>query len=132
MVVVSGIVVVAFAMFLIGLATLSLARPVLAERFLQSFASSARAHYTEQLLRLLAGAAIVVFSPSMWLESVFFYFGWLIVITAVGLLLLPWRWHHRFGKWVIPLAIRHMKLHAVAALALAAFILWGVSRSWST
>jgi len=61
----SGIVVLAFSLFLIGLAGIIAARPSLAERFLASFASSARAHYTEQASRLLAGAAMVNFAPLM-------------------------------------------------------------------
>ena len=128
MVLLSGILVVAFAFFLLGLAVLILVHPLLAERFLSLFASSARAHYTEQLLRLLAGAAMVIFSPSMWLSPVFHVFGWIIVATAIGLLLLPWRWHHRFAKWAIPLAIRHLRLFAAGAFTLAVFILCGVSR----
>ena len=128
MVLLSGIVVVAFAFFLLGLAILIFVNPVVAERFLNLFASSARAHYIEQLSRLIVGFAIVVFSPSMWLSPVFHLFGWIIVATAIGLLLVPWHWHHRFGKWAIPLAIRHMKLIAAGAFTLAVFILCGVSR----
>jgi len=128
MVLLSGILVVAFAFSLLGLAILILVNPLLAERFLNLFASSARAHYTEQLLRLLVGVAFVIFSPSMWLSPVFHAFGWVIVATAISLLVLPWRWHHRFGKWAIPLAIRHMKLYAAGSFVLAVFILCSASR----
>ncbi len=125
----SGVVVVAFGLFLIGLGVLALIKPLRAGLFLQSFASSARAHYTEQLLRLLAGTALVTFAPWMWFPDLFRYFGWLIVVTAVGLLLTPWRWHHEFGKWAIPLAVRYLKLFALGALALGAVILCGASRA---
>ncbi len=125
----SGIVVVAAGLFLIGLAIVVVVKPVLAERFLNSFASSARAHYTEQALRLVAGSGLVLFSPSMWYAELFAFLGWLIVVTSVGLLFIPWQWHHRFGKWAIPLAIRHMKWYAISAFALGAFILYGASRS---
>jgi hypothetical protein len=47
----SGIVVVGFCLFLIGLAVVIATTPSLAERFLRSFASSAQAHYTEQRWR---------------------------------------------------------------------------------
>jgi hypothetical protein len=53
----SGIVVFGFCPFLIGLAVVIATKPSLAERFLRSFASSAPAHYTEQGVRLLVGAA---------------------------------------------------------------------------
>jgi hypothetical protein len=124
----SGILVVAFGAFLIGLAVLIVIKPQLAARFLRSFASSARAHYAEQALRLIAGGAMVIFAPSMWYPDLFRLFGWLIVVTAVALLLLPWRWHYEFSKRAIPLVIRHMKLFAVGAVALGILVFYGVSR----
>lgn len=125
----AGIVVVAFGAFLVGLAVVIAVKPLLAERFLTSFASSARAHYAEQVSRLIAGAAIVTFAPSMWYPDLFNVFGWLIIVTALALLLVPWQWHHRFGKWAIPWAIRHRNLFALGAAALGAFILCGTSRA---
>jgi uncharacterized protein YjeT (DUF2065 family) len=124
----SGMIVVTFGMFLIGLAGLIAITPHRAARFLRSFASSAQAHYTEQALRLIAGGAMVIFAPSMWYPDLFKLFGWLIVVTAVALLLLPWRWHYEFSKRAIPLVIRHMKLFGVGALALGILVFYGVSR----
>ena len=46
-----GIVVVASGGWLVGLAAGIFVTPARAERFLTGFASSARAHYTEQALR---------------------------------------------------------------------------------
>ncbi len=123
----SGIIVVGFGLYLIGLAVVIASKPLLAERFLKSFASSARAHYTEQASRLIVGAAIIILAPSMWYPDLFEGFGWLIIITTVGLLLVPWQWHHKFAKWAIPLAIRHLRLFALGALALGTLILYGVS-----
>ena len=125
----SGSVVVALGLCLIALAAMIVIRPLLAERFLERFASSARAHYSEQTSRLIAGVAIVTFSPSMWYPELFKYFGWLIIITAVGLFLVPWKWHHRFGTWAIPFAIRHLRLYALGAVALGTLILYGASRA---
>lgn len=128
---VSGVVVVGFGLFLVGLAVVIAARPLLAERFLRSFASSAPAHYAEQGVRLLVGAAVVAFSREMRYPEVFNAFGWLLVITTVALLLIPWQWHHRFAARVMPPVIRHLRLFALAALALAAFILYSVSAALS-
>ena len=126
---VSGIVVVGFCVFLIGLAVVIATRPSLAERLLMSFASSASAHYTEQGLRLLVGAALVTFSSSMWYPELFKLFGWLIVVTTVALLLMPWRWHRNFATRVMPLIIRYIGVFAVGASALGAFILYAASRA---
>jgi hypothetical protein len=122
----SGIVVVGFCLFLIGLALVIVTRPPLAERFLRSFASSASTHYTEQGLRLLVGISIVNFAGSMWLPQIFKVFGWLIVVTSAVLILTPWQWHHKYGTWVLPLMIRHMRLFALGAAALGAFILYAL------
>ncbi len=122
----AGIVVVTTGLWLIGLALSIVVTRVRAERFLTGFASSARAHYTEQVLRLIAGSAIVIFAVEMRFPDLFRIFGWLIVVTASGLLLIPWRWHHQFGKWAIPLAIRHIKLYALGAFVLGAFMLYAV------
>jgi hypothetical protein len=125
----SGLVVVGFCIFLIGLAVVIAIKPPLAERFLRCFASSAQTHYIEQGLRLLAGAAIVEFASSMWHPNLFELFGWVLVVTAVGLMLIPWQWHHKYGTWAIPLVIRHMRLFALGAFALGGLILYGVSRA---
>jgi hypothetical protein len=122
----AGIVVVAFGLFLIGLTGLIFARPALAERFFMSFASSARAHYAEQALRLLIGASIVVLSPAMWQASMFRLVGGAIVVSSMGLMLTPWQWHHRFGALVLPMIIRHMRLYAMGLFAFGALLLYGV------
>ena len=125
----SGFIVVSTGVFLIGMSVVIAAKPMLAQRILKSFASSPRAHYTEQAIRLTVGAAIVVFAPSMLFSNFFMFFGWLLVVTTVGLLLIPWQWHHKFGEWAIPLAIRHLKLYAIGTFVLGSFILYSVLRS---
>jgi hypothetical protein len=122
----AGIVVGGFGIFLIGLAGVVFVKPACAERFFKSFASSARAHYTEQAVRLLIGASIVAYSPVMWQANLFQLVGWVIVVTTVGLLFTPWRWHHRFGQWAIPLVLRNMRLYAMGLFAFGAFLLYGV------
>ena len=121
----AGGVVVAFGLFLIGLSGIVFARPAVAERFFMSFASSARAHYIEQVFRLLIGASLVVLTPAMWQTNMFRVIGWAIVISSAGLMLLPWRWHHRFGQWVLPTFVRHMRLCAVGLFAFGVFLVYG-------
>jgi hypothetical protein len=67
--VVAAVVVVAFGLSLIAFPGVAVAKPAIAERFLTVFASSAQAHYVEQVLRVLIGAALVVRSPTMWEPS---------------------------------------------------------------
>ena len=122
----AGIMVVASGLWLVGLPIVILVAPGQAERFLTGFASSARTHYTEQVLRLSAGVGFILFAPEMRFADQFRIFGWLLVLTATGLMLTPWQWHHRFGKWAIPLAIKYMKLYALGSFALGMFILYAV------
>ncbi len=125
----AGIVVSIAGMYLVGLAMASFFLPSLSVRFLEAFASSARAHYLEQFVRLVVGTALVLFSPMMNYAEVFHGFGWLIIVTTFGLLLIPWQWHHRFGQWAIPLAVKNLKLFAVGALLLGVFIFYGLARA---
>ena len=124
----AAFVVVAFSLILIGFTGVAFAKPVVAERFLMRFASSARTHYTEQGFRLLIGAALVVLSPAMWQPKMFWLFGWAIVVSSAVLLCVPWQWHHRLGErfQLLPLLVRYLRLYAVGSFALGALLLYGV------
>ena len=62
----------------------------------------------------------------MWQTDVFWLIGWAIVVSSVGLMLVPWQWHHRFGKKVLPVLIQHMRLYAIGMFAFGAVILYAV------
>jgi hypothetical protein len=124
--IVAAVVVVAFGLLLIGFTGVVFAKPAMAEAFLMRFASSARTHYVEQVVRLLIGAALVVLSPTMWQPNVFWLLGWAVVVSSAVLLCFPWQWHHRMGDRLLPLLIRYLRLYAAGALALGALLLYGV------
>ena len=123
---VAGAILVAFGLFLVGLTVVVFAKPAVAERFFMSFASSARTHYTEQIVRLLIGASLIIRSGAMWQPKVFWLVGWGIVLSSLVLILTPWQWHDRFGEEVRPMLIRHMKLFAVGLLAFGVLLVYGV------
>ena len=123
---VTGAILVTFGLFLVGLTVVVFARPSVAERFFMSFASSARAHYTEQVVRLLIGAALIIRSAAMWQPKVFWFVGWAIVFSSLVLILTPWQWHHRFGERVLPIIIRRIKLFAIGLLAFGVLLIYGV------
>jgi hypothetical protein len=68
----------AFGLFLIGVAAVVFARPAVAERLFLAFASSARTHYTEQAVRLLVGALLIIRSADMWQPKLLWFVGWTI------------------------------------------------------
>jgi hypothetical protein len=123
---VAGAILVAFGFFLVGLTVVVFAKPAVAERFFMSFASSARTHYTEQIVRLLIGASLIIRSGAMWQPKVFWLVGWAVVLSSLVLILTPWQWHDRFGEAVRPMLIRHMKLFAVGLLAFGVLLIYGV------
>jgi hypothetical protein len=123
---VAGAILVAFGFFLVGLTVVVFAKPAVAEHFFMSFASSARTHYTEQIVRLLIGASLVIRSGAMWQPKVFWLVGWAVVLSSLMLILTPWQWHDRFGEAVRPMLIRHMKLFAVGLLAFGLLLIYGV------
>ena len=131
-------VLAVFGLFLVGLAMVAFAKPAIAERFFTAFASSAATHYTEQAFRLLIGVSLIVHAPAMWQDGVFRIIGWMIVVTSLGLLVTPWRWHYRFGQRVMPLMLWHLRLYAIGLMAFGILLLlgvfWGKQRvaAWST
>ena len=123
---IAGAILVAFGLFLIGVTVVVFARPAVAERFFLSFASSARTHYTEQVVRLLVGASLIIHSAAMWQAKVFWFVGWAIALSSLVLILTPWQWHHHFGEKVRPMLIRRMKVYAVGLLAFGVLIIYAV------
>lgn len=122
----AGLIVMLAAVWLTGLALISFIAPQTASRFLSGFASSARAHYFEQVLRIIAGAGFILFAGEMRFTAFFLVFGWVLVVTSVGLLAVPWQLHNRFAQWAVPLATRHLKLYALGAALLAAFTFYAM------
>ena len=127
----AGATLVAFGFFLVGLTVVVFAKPAVAERFFMSFASSARTHYMEQVVRLLIGASLIIRSGAMWQPKVFWFVGWAIVLSSLVLILTPWQWHDRFGEKVRPMLIRHMRLFAVGLLAFGVLLIYGAGLSES-
>ena len=122
----AGAVVVVFGLCLVAFLGVAVAKPATARWFLAAFASSARAHYTEHVVRLLIGVALVVRSPAMWQPRMFRLAGWAIVISSVVLLCLPWQWHYRFGERLRPLFFRYLWLYVTGACAFGVLLLYGV------
>lgn len=120
-------IVVVSGLYLFGLGALSLIRPARASRFLLGFATSARTHYFELLLRLLAGFAFVVEAPRLVFGAPLAVFGWLLVGTTACLFLVPWQWHQRFAEVAVPHAVRYLGLVAIVSLILGTCILAAVT-----
>lgn len=124
-------VVLLAGLYLACLGAVSLVAPALARRFLLGFARSRALHYLELTLRLVVGGAFLLCAPVMRFPLAFTAFGWAIVLTSVGLLLVPWRWHRHFAQQAVPRALHFLPLLGVASLLLGGFVLFAVSSSCS-
>lgn len=124
--IIAGIITCIFSIALIALLVIVLTKKELAISFLTSFASTAKAHYLEQSIRLIAGASILIYSENMLFPKIFNLFGWIFMITSAILMLTPWKWHQSFGKVAMPLVIKNLILYAIAAAAMGMIILYCV------
>ncbi len=121
-------IVILAGLYFIALAGVSLFIPAQANRFLLGFAGSLQKHFSELFLRFLAGGALVIHAPQMYLSGVFSLFGWVLLLTTAALLMIPWKWHRRFAQFAVPKATQYIKLIGLVSLTLGGFILAAIIR----
>ncbi len=109
------IVVIAFGLWLVAVAFLMALRPRytlhLIEKMTASLAASSwRLQLTEQGLRIITGAALIVRAPLSKLPLAFDVAGSCIVVSSLLILAAPIQWHASYGhllsRWLTPLVIR--------------------------
>lgn len=122
----SGLIVYLFAIFLMVMGILCFIRPVPIQHFFDLFAATKKAHLIEQAIRLVVGFSLIHFASVINYTWFFQVFGWLIVITSLLLIVLPWQWHQQFAQYVIPCVKRHLKLYALLSLFLAVLLLYAI------
>ncbi len=112
--------------FLVWLGMVALVRPSIASEFLLGFATTAAKHHTELAVRMVVGAAFVLRAPFLPGAAVFRLFGWVLIVTTVGLLLVPWRWHQHFAEANVPKALRFLPAIGVASFLAGVAVLVAV------
>ncbi|MFT3745689.1 MAG: hypothetical protein QM785_15545 [Pyrinomonadaceae bacterium] len=122
------LVITLWAAFLIILGIVTFVAPERAKAFLLAFAQTPAKHYLEMLFRLAVGASLIVQAPRTEFPPGFAVFGWMIVGTSTVLLLLPWRWHKKFGQAAVPKAVRYIGLMGMAAIAFGSVVLIALLR----
>ena len=116
-------IVLLVGLYFVLLAAVALLAPARGASFLLGFAETARLHYLELALRCIAGIAFVLQAPQMRFAGAFALFGWMLLLTTAGLVLVPWRWHRAFAQRAVPYATRHLPLVGVASLLLGGLVL---------
>lgn len=118
------LLIFAFVIFLLTLAGMLIFATERGKAFLLGFASSGSTHYLEIFLRIIVGAALVVYSPKMLFPMVFLVFGWLLIGTSAVLALIPWQWHKKFADRSLPPVLKYPKLMAIFSAAIGLFLLY--------
>lgn len=126
MVILAGTITILLGLYLISLLIVTLLRKKSAIIYFSSFASSAKAHYLEQLLRLIAGLGLLIYSEKMLFPELFGILGWALIAPSILLLITPWKWHNKFGEWAIPFTIKNLILYSVSASIMGLVILYCV------
>ena len=101
-------------------------RPGKAREALAAFGTTWTIQIGEQILRGLAGAALIVRAPLSKAPEVFTVAGWFVLASSVLILVLPRRWHNAYSVWWA----RHTPLWGFRLLALPSVVL-AVTLAWS-
>jgi uncharacterized protein YjeT (DUF2065 family) len=125
----AGAVVLVAALYLLGFGVVAVAVPARATEYLHGFASSFRLHVLELIARFVVGTALVGFASHMQFGRAFTVFGVVLVLTSLGLAVLPWHWHQRFAQTSVPAAVRYLPLIGILSIAAGTFVCWVVARA---
>ncbi|MBK9527401.1 MAG: hypothetical protein IPO41_03565 [Acidobacteria bacterium] len=120
----AAVIVVVSAIWLVGLAMVAFAKPDVVKDFFGKFASSAFAHFLEMFVRLMVGAAFVIYASQMKFSAAFTAFGWLLIATTAVLLFVPWKLHRRFADKSLPMVHKWMTVFGVVSLFGGVLILY--------
>jgi hypothetical protein len=124
--------VIAAGLWLVGVGALMAFRPsycleLCGRMTARLEASNWRLNITEQGLRIVAGAALILRAPASKLPLAFEVAGWILVASSLLILVAPVRWHGAYGRWwvtrLVPLGVRALSpvpLLAGAGLVYAA------------
>lgn len=122
----SMMVVATVGLYLVALGVVAIVAPSRAQSFLLGFADSPAKHYTELVIRFVAGGGLIVYASRMRFTEVFLAFGWILLITTLVLLLMPWRWHDQFARRAVPVALRYVKLIGISSVAMGTVLLYSM------
>lgn len=96
---VSVLVGLLLAAWLVVAGLVMLLAPRLALRALAGFGSTVLVHFGELGFRLAAGVALVVADPSSSASGIVAPIGWFLIVSSVVLMLLPRSWHAAYATW---------------------------------
>lgn len=123
----SLIVVTVIGLYFVVLGVVAFFAPSRAERFLLGFAKTRTKHYWELGIRFVAGAGLLLFAPRSRFPEALSALGWILLVTTLGLLMIPWPWHEKFSRKTVPAVIPYLRIIGVCSLALGAAIFYAMT-----
>jgi len=95
--VVAKFIVIAFAVFIIGVGFLMLLDPQKARELLKKAGSTPLINYGELILRMIPAAGLILCAEVTKFPTFFSILGWFMIGTSVLLMLLPRKYHHAYA-----------------------------------
>lgn len=93
------LIVIASGLWLLCVSLFIIIRPNAAISALRKFASTNLINYTELGLRLIAGLGLYGLAEYTGYAQLLQIAGGFLAITAIILMLIPRRWHHKYALW---------------------------------
>lgn len=122
-------IIVLFALWIAAGSAMAILRPALARAWIGRFASSHAVNWAEQAWRGLAGAALLVRAGASRAPELFTVAGWMVLASALALLIVPLRWHAGYAQyWSRRLPLLVLPIAGAAGLAMAGALVllaWG-------
>lgn len=91
--------VFAFALWLLAVSIMMMARPHLMLKALAKMGSTPLINYTELMARFIIGLAVYHWAEVLGLHVFVKWAGLFLSVTAVLLMVIPRRWHHAYAVW---------------------------------
>ena len=123
----STIVVAIIGLYFVGLGVVAIVAPTRAEQFLLGFAKTRAKHLWELGIRFVAGAGLLMFAPRSRFPEALSALGWVLLVTTLGLLVIPWRWHEKFSRRAVPAVTPYLRVIVVFSLALGAALFFAMT-----
>lgn len=121
------LVLAALAVFLLAFGLTAWVAPSRVGGFLRGFATTARRHFIELLVRLVVGGAFWIAAPATRFETAFEVAGAVLVGTTLALGAIPWRRHRDFAARSVPHAQRFLSWLGGAAIAVGALLVYALA-----
>ena len=119
-------VVAVLGLFFVLLGLAALFFPARASRFLLGFAKTAKRHYAELAVRFIAGGALIFAAPQLPGTKILALFGWVLLVTTLVMLVIPWRKHQQFAHHSVTQAIKFIGIIGMCSTIIGVLLLTAV------